>query len=74
MGKAGSPEDGRKNNGKFPKPWAGRKKLADPSLSKQRKQHQVRAFDNEWELIKKFVNIVRRSPEQCAKVLRFFDE
>ena len=73
MGKAGSPEDGRKNNGKFPKPWAGRKKLADPSLSKTRPQHQVRAYENEWGLIKRFVVIVRKSPKECEKLLNFFE-
>lgn len=73
MGKAGTPEDGRRNNGNFPKPWAGRHKLADPSLSKRRGQHQVRAFDNEWVLIKRFVALVKKQPEECEKLLRFFD-
>ena len=74
MGQNGTPEDGRKNNGHFPKPWAGRKKLADPSLSKKRPQHQVRAFEHEWVLVKRFVKIVRKSPETCEKILRVLEE
>ena len=46
MGKAGTPADGRKNNGHWTKAGAGRPRLK-PEERKQRRSHQIRAFDDE---------------------------
>ena len=35
----------------------------------QRKQHQLRAYDDEWELVKRFNKIVRTHKEQCRQFL-----
>lgn len=39
---------------------AGRPKGTTKDVSVQRKQHQVRAFDDEWEIIKAFAAIVKK--------------
>ena len=38
--------------------------------SKAREQHQIRAYDNEWELIKKFAKIVK---EDYPKAIKFYN-
>jgi len=73
MGKAGTPEDGRRNNGKYPKPWAGRKPLA-PGESKARGIHQIRAHEKEWELIQRFIKLVRKNPAACEKMVRILED
>lgn len=35
-----------------------------------RKQHQVRAYDDEWEIIKDFVNIVRKDKEIAKGIIK----
>lgn len=35
----------------------------------QRKQHQLRAYDDEWELVRRFNKIVRTNKEECQKFL-----
>lgn len=41
-----------------------------------RQQHQVRAYDDEWELIKRFSRVVKYMGklEQCAKALEILEQ
>lgn len=43
--------------------------LKQDSDKKQRPQHQVRAFDEEWELIKAFSKIVKTDIDKAKKIL-----
>ena len=66
-GKATRPDDGRHNN---PGGYRGgvRPKL-DPEKRRERGIHQIRAFDNEWEQIKTFMQLVRKDPDKCKLFL-----
>lgn len=45
-------------------------KIKGVRVSKQRPQHQLRAFPDEWELIRRFARLVKHvSKEDCEKVL-----
>lgn len=46
---------------------AGRKLTAPEGIP--RKQHQLRASDSEWEKIRLFASIVKKSPELADKML-----
>lgn len=35
-----------------------------------RKQRQLRAFDDEWEIIKEFSQIVKRDPERAKRIMK----
>ena len=48
---------------------AGRPKGTTKDISVQRKQHQVRAFDDEWTLIKEFADIVKTNPERAQRII-----
>lgn len=61
--------DGRKNNpGGYR--GGGRPKLTDPSESKARKIHQVRAHDHEWLVIKRFIGCTRFDIGLCADAVQ----
>lgn len=49
---------------------AGRPKGWRKGFSEQRKQHQVRAFDDEWALIKEFAAIVKKDCERAARMMK----
>lgn len=36
----------------------------------QRKVHSIRAFDDEWELIQEFKNLVRKDKIKCNKIIK----
>lgn len=49
---------------------AGRPKGTTKDVSVQRKQHQVRAFDDEWEMIKEFANIVKKDRARAERMMK----
>lgn len=49
---------------------AGRPKGTTKDTSVQRKQHAVRAFDDEWELIKEFASIVKKDRERAERMMK----
>lgn len=63
-------EEIRKNGRGGKRSGAGRPKGTRKGYSIARPQHQVRAHDDEWELIKAFANIVKKDPEKAAKILK----
>jgi len=38
-----------------------------------RKQRQIRAYPDEWELIQKFVKLVKENKDVCADLLKKFE-
>jgi len=48
---------------------AGRPKLQSPEDSKARKQRQLRAHDDEWELIREFAKLVKADIEKARELL-----
>lgn len=72
MGKAGTPADGRKNNGHWTKAGAGRPRLK-PEERKQRRSHQIRAFDDEYDIIKRFISLVRQDKAKCAQAVSILE-
>lgn len=36
----------------------------------QRTQHAIRAYPYEWEVIKEFVDIVKKNPERAARIIK----
>lgn len=52
---------------------SGRPKLKDPSESKERGIHMIRAYDEEWELIKKFQLMTRGDIELCKKAMAILE-
>ncbi len=63
---------GRGNKGWSTGPNAGRPKLT-PEERKRRKGHQVRAFDDEWDVIKRFITLTRKDLAACEKLVRFLE-
>ncbi len=49
---------------------AGRPKGTTKDVSLIRKQRQVRAFDDEWELIREFANIVKKDRERAERMMK----
>lgn len=49
---------------------AGRPKGWRKAESQQRKQHQVRAFDDEWSLIKDFMHLCRKDIVTCRLAVK----
>lgn len=55
--------------------WGGKRKGAGrpvgtiKDVSVQRKQRQVRAFDDEWIIIKAFADIVKKDPERAKRMM-----
>lgn len=39
-----------------------------------RKQRQIRAHDDEWELVKRFVALMRKDKEQCRLAIEVLEE
>lgn len=35
-----------------------------------RKQRQLRAYDDEWEIIKEFAKVVKKDPERAARMMK----
>ena len=56
----------------IPRPWAGRKKLA-PGESKARPNHMVRAYPDEWDIIKRFVKIMRKDKDATAQAVAILE-
>lgn len=48
---------------------AGRKAGWRKGFSEERKQRQVRAHEDEWEMIKEFVQIVKKDKERAQRIL-----
>lgn len=49
---------------------AGRPKGTKKDVSLQRAQHQVRAFEDEWEVIKAFAKVTKEVPlEECKQAI-----
>lgn len=48
---------------------AGRPKGTTKDVSQIRPQHQVRAFEDEWELIKEFAKIAKTDIDKARKLL-----
>lgn len=46
----------------------GRPRVA-PEDSKARPPHMIKAFDNEFALVKRFNRLTRTHPEECEKIL-----
>ena len=46
----------------------GRPRVA-PEDSKARPPHMIKAFDNEFELVKRFNRLTRTHPAECEKIL-----
>ena len=65
-GKATRPDDGRHNNKGGPIAGSGRKK-GQCSARGERGEHQLRAFQNEWVLIKEFQLMLRLDIDACRK-------
>lgn len=52
------------------RPGAGRPKGSIKGYSIARPQHQVRAYEDEWELIKEFAAIVKKDRERAERMMR----
>jgi len=63
-------EEIRKDGRGGKRPGAGRPKGTRKGYSIARPQHQVRAYDDEWELIKAFAKIVKKDSEKAEKILK----
>ena len=62
-GKATKPDDGRRNNrGGY---RGGGRPVGSISPRGQRGIHQIRAYEDEWELIKDFIQLVRKDIDKC---------
>lgn len=51
---------------------AGRKKI-DPSQSKARPSHMLRAWPDEWDSIKRFVGVAKKHPEAAETTVIFLE-
>lgn len=57
------------------RPGAGRPKGSTKDESNQRPQHQLRAFDEEWDLIRRFAKQVKHGNyEACKQVVERLEE
>ena len=63
--------DGRKRNGGA-RPNSGRPRVA-PGESRQRGIHQIRAFDDEYSIIKRFISLVRKDKKRCEEAVRILE-
>ncbi|WP_288773188.1 hypothetical protein [uncultured Megasphaera sp.] len=52
------------------RPGAGRPRGSTKEISVQRKPHQVRAYDDEWAIIKAFASIVKKDPERAIRMMK----
>lgn len=60
------------NENELVKRKPGRPKGSVKGYSIARPQNQMRAFPEEWELIKRFAKLARKDPEQAEKLLKQF--
>ena len=51
--------------------WGGRRKnqTGRPKQDRVRAQHQIRAYPEEWEIIRAFAAIVKKDPERAARMM-----
>lgn len=56
--------------------WGGERERAGrpKSANGVRKQHQIRAFDDEWEIIKEFVTIVKKDRVRAERMMQIKTE
>lgn len=66
-GKATRPDDGRLRNRGGNR--GGGRPVGSTSPRGQRSIHQVRAYDDEWELIKDFIQLTRKDIDKCRLTL-----
>ncbi len=52
------------------RPGAGRPKGTTKDISNMRPQHQVRAYEDEWPLVKEFLAVVRKDKERAKRMLK----
>lgn len=52
------------------RPGAGRPKGSTKEVSNARPQHQLRAFADEWEMIREFAQIVKKDRERAERILK----
>lgn len=57
---------------RIPHHSAGRKKI-DPSQSKARPSHMLRAWPDEWDSIKRFVGVAKKHPEAAETTVIFLE-
>lgn len=55
-----------------PKGKRGRPRVA-PEDRNWREGHQIKAYPHEYEIIKRFILLVRKYPERCEKVLEILE-
>ena len=67
-GKAVRPDDGRRNNRGTIGNKGGRP-VGSVSIKGQRAGHQIRAYDDEWDVIKAFIQLVREDVNKCKTVV-----
>lgn len=48
---------------------SGRKVGWRKGYSEQRPQHQIRAHEDEWEIIKRFAKLVKKDKQDCIKAV-----
>lgn len=48
---------------------AGRPRLASPADSKMRPQHAIRAYAEEWEVIKRFVALAKQDLQKAREIV-----
>lgn len=51
------------------RPGSGRPRLKSPEDSKIRPTHQIRAYEEEYMMIKRFMYACRKNPDACMKML-----
>ena len=68
-GKAVRPDDGRHNNQGGGSGKGGRP-VGSVSARGQRDIHQIRAYDEEWEVIKDFMKLTRIDVDKCRLAVR----
>ena len=66
--------DGRRNNHGTIGNKGGRKKGTRIDPRGQRSGHQVRAYDEEWLIIREFIACVRQNPELCRNAIAYLKE
>lgn len=69
-GKATRPDDGRRNNrGTIGNKGNVNSKGRPKKVEGQRGIHQIRAYEDEWEVLKSFIKLVRTDVDKCKTVV-----
>lgn len=71
-GKAVRPDDGRHHNKGGGGGKGGRPK-GSVSARGQRGTHQIRAYDDEWALIKLFMKLARKDIDRCRTTVKILE-